>query len=86
MLKIFYEYRSKTSILDDFEFYDKRQVEMRKDSIAPLIGPTSPGIVNTNPYANTITLSGGNANTNISNLGGSNGNGSNGSQNDESDN
>ncbi|CAJ0651589.1 9282_t:CDS:2 [Entrophospora sp. SA101] len=86
MLKIFYEYRSKTSILDDFEFYDKRQVEMRKDGIAPLIGPTSPGIVNTNPYANTITLSGGNANTNISNLGGSNGIGSNGSQNDESDN
>src|SRR5688500_11961492 len=52
MLKIFFEFRSKTSILDDFEFYDKRQVEMRKDGIAPLVAPTSPGVVNTNPYAN----------------------------------
>ncbi|CAG8709467.1 15879_t:CDS:2, partial [Dentiscutata erythropus] len=30
MLKLFFDYRSKTSILDDFEFYDKCQVEMRR--------------------------------------------------------
>lgn len=86
MLKIFYEYRSKTSILDDFEFYDKRQVEMRKDGIAPLVGPTSPGVVTTNPYANLpppITESSPN-NTNI-NLNGGSGNDSAGSQNEESE-
>ena len=84
MLKIFYEYRSKTSILDDFEFYDKRQVEMRKDGIAPLVGPTSPGVVTTNPYSNLPPQIAGNSqNTNI--LNGS-GNDSAGSQNDESDN
>ncbi|CAG8442724.1 6539_t:CDS:10 [Ambispora leptoticha] len=58
MLKIFFEYRSKTSILDDFEFYDKRQVEMRKDGIAPLVGPTSPGPITTNPYANLTPMTG----------------------------
>ncbi|CAG8492796.1 11646_t:CDS:2, partial [Acaulospora morrowiae] len=85
MLKIFFEYRSKTSILDDFEFYDKRQVEMRKDGIAPLVGPTSPGIVTTNPYANIAPLSGNGLNTNIGTLS-SNGNGSVDSHNDDSDN
>ncbi|CAG8759280.1 12636_t:CDS:2, partial [Racocetra persica] len=43
MLKIFFEYRSKTSILDDFEFYDKRQLEMRKEG-----GTASVGSENTN--------------------------------------
>lgn len=90
MLKIFYEYRSKTSILDDFEFYDKRQVEMRKDGIAPLVGPTSPGVVATNPYANIAPLPTTSSNTNIGTIGrGNNGNG-NGNvdnhNNDDSDN
>ncbi|CAG8466094.1 3929_t:CDS:2 [Paraglomus occultum] len=69
MLKIFFEYRSKTSILDDFEFYDKRQVEMRKDGIAPLIGPTSPGPVTGNPYASLPAIAGTSPNTNIGNIG-----------------
>ena len=77
MLKIFFDYRSKTSILDDFEFYDKRQVEMRKDGIAPLVGPTSPGVVTTNPYVN-LPLP-----TTDTNLNGGSGNDS--SQNDESE-
>ncbi|CAG8504454.1 2733_t:CDS:10 [Diversispora eburnea] len=89
MLKIFFEYRSKTSILDDFEFYDKRQVEMRKDGIAPLVGPTSPGVVTTNPYANLTPLPGTSSNTNT-NIGtivkGNNGNGSVDNHNDDSDN
>jgi hypothetical protein len=68
MLKIFSEYRSKTSILDDFEFYDKRQVEMRKDGIAPLIGPTSPGPVTGNPYAGLPAIASTSPNTNIGNI------------------
>ncbi|CAI2175490.1 9030_t:CDS:2 [Funneliformis geosporum] len=86
MLKIFFEYRSKTSILDDFEFYDKRQVEMRKDGIAPLVGPTSPGVVTTNPYANLSSqITGNSPNTTNINLNGGSGNCSTGSQNDESE-
>ena len=86
MLKIFFDYRSKTSILDDFEFYDKRQVEMRKDGIAPLVGPTSPGAVTTNSYANLQPqpVTGNSQNTNI-NLNGGSANGSAGSQNDETE-
>jgi len=86
MLKIFFEFRSKTSILDDFEFYDKRQVEMRKDGIAPLVGPTSPGVVATNPYANLPPpITGNSPNTTNINLNGGSGNDSTGSQNDESE-
>ncbi|CAG8633696.1 11201_t:CDS:2 [Funneliformis mosseae] len=86
MLKIFFEYRSKTSILDDFEFYDKRQVEMRKDGIAPLVGPTSPGVVTTNPYANLPSqITGNSPNATNINLNGGSGNCSTGSQNDESE-
>ncbi|CAG8525329.1 16927_t:CDS:2 [Racocetra persica] len=33
MLKIFSNYRSQTSILDDFKYYEKRQVEMEKGEI-----------------------------------------------------
>ncbi|CAG8448297.1 8038_t:CDS:2 [Cetraspora pellucida] len=35
MLKKFFYYRNKTSILDDFKFYEKRQIEMEKGGIAP---------------------------------------------------
>ncbi|CAG8576851.1 24797_t:CDS:2 [Cetraspora pellucida] len=41
MLKIFFDYRSKTSILDDFEFYDKRQQEMRKEGTTPVGNDTN---------------------------------------------
>ncbi|RIA87025.1 hypothetical protein C1645_696428 [Glomus cerebriforme] len=86
MLKIFFEYRSKTSILDDFEFYDKRQVEMRKDGIAPLVGPTSPGVVTTNPYANLPPpITGSSPNTTNINMNGGSGHDSADSQNDESE-
>ncbi|RIB04751.1 hypothetical protein C2G38_1987950 [Gigaspora rosea] len=84
MLKIFFDYRSKTSILDDFEFYDKRQVEMRKDGIAQQ--PASPGVVATNPYANMASVSEPNPNTNIVPLNDVNLNGNVDNQNDDSDN
>ncbi|CAG8791160.1 11545_t:CDS:1, partial [Racocetra fulgida] len=35
MLRIFYNYRSQTSILDDFKYYEKRQVEMEKGEVVP---------------------------------------------------
>ena len=48
---------------------------MRKDGIAPLIGPTSPGPVTGNPYANLPAIAGTSPNTNIGNIGiGGNGN------------
>ncbi|KAF0542991.1 YTH-domain-containing protein [Gigaspora margarita] len=87
MLKIFFDYRSKTSILDDFEFYDKRQVEMRKEGgIAQQQLPASPGVVTANPYANMASVSEPNPNTNIGPLNDVNLNGNVDNQNDDSDN
>ncbi|CAG8758924.1 7492_t:CDS:2, partial [Dentiscutata erythropus] len=47
MLKKFYDYSSRSSIFDKFEFYEKREIEMRKDRIA-LLRPANPGVEITN--------------------------------------
>ncbi|CAG8741652.1 17149_t:CDS:2 [Dentiscutata erythropus] len=47
MLKIFFDYRSKTSILDDSKFYDKRQAEMQR--LIAQQRPASPEVVILNP-------------------------------------
>ncbi|CAG8460703.1 13643_t:CDS:2 [Gigaspora rosea] len=44
---LFFSIIARSSILDKFEFYDKREVEMRKDKIA-LLRPANPGVVTTN--------------------------------------
>lgn len=33
MLKVFHEYKNRTSIIDDFDFYDQKQTEMKKDAV-----------------------------------------------------
>jgi len=43
MLRIFHQYKSKTSILDDFGFYDKRQELMEQRTQMPQGPPMGPG-------------------------------------------
>ncbi|RIB29834.1 hypothetical protein C2G38_2027378 [Gigaspora rosea] len=44
MLEMFLNYRSKSSIIDDSEFYDKCEVEMQRDEVA-LVRSESPEVV-----------------------------------------